>query len=164
MPESSMHFENGIPSAYQTRRGSRLTPQASGRKGPSPVRCPVVLCVDDAEEILGFYQNLLSKYGYAIIPAEDGTEALELFQSTPQIDAAILDYHMPGMTGLELAFRLKGLDPALPIVMVAGNGPRLEEMAPFVDAAIPKGVSIREITDQLELLLEQRAARTQLIS
>jgi len=128
------------------------------------VRCPVVLCVDNAEEILGFYQNLLSKYGYAIIPAEDCTEALELFQSTRQIDAAILDYHMPGMTGLELAFRLKGLDPDLPIVMVAGNGPRLEEMAPFVDAAIPKGVSICEITDQLELLLEQRAARTQLIS
>jgi CheY-like chemotaxis protein len=128
------------------------------------VRCPVVLCVDDAEEILGFYQDLLGNYGYAVMVAEDGTEALQLFQSgTPQIDAVILDYHMPGMTGLELAVLLKNLNPELPIVMVAGNSPRLEEMTPFVDAAIPKGVSISKIADEIELLLEERSARAQLV-
>lgn len=125
----------------------------------------MVLCVDDAEEILGFYQDLLGNYGYTVMVAEDGVEALELFQSTDaQIDAVIVDYQMPGMTGLELAISLKDLNPELPIVMVAGNGPRLEEMSPFVDAAIPKGASIRKITDQLELLLEERTARSQMIS
>ena len=127
------------------------------------MRCPVVLCVDDAEEILGFYQALLGDSGYVVLVAEDGAEALERFQaSDPQIDAVILDFHMPGMNGLELAVWLKGLDPDLPIVMVAGNSPRLEEMAPFVDAAIPKGASIREITGRLELLLGERAPRPQL--
>lgn len=127
------------------------------------MRCPAVLCVDDAEEILGFYQDLLGQYGYDVIVAEDGAEATELFQSaTPPIDAVILDYHMPGMNGLELAVSLKGLDPDLPIVMVAGSSPRREEMFPFVDATIPKGVSIREIIDQLELLLSERAPRSQL--
>ena len=124
-----------------------------------------MLCVDDAEEILGFYRDLLGKYGYAVVVAEDGLEALELFQSSaPQIDAVIVDYHMPGMTGLELAIGLKGLDPDLPVVMVAGDSPRLEEMSPFVDAAIPKGVSVREIIDQLDLLLQERTARSQMIS
>jgi len=129
------------------------------------VRCPVVLCVDDAEEILGFYQDLLGNYGYTVIVAEDGVAALELFQSPHSaIDAVILDYHMPGMTGLELAMSLKNLDPELPVVMVSGSSPRAEEMAPFIDAAIPKGASIRKIAAQLELLLEERATRTQLIS
>lgn len=145
----------------------RFSPYPSGERKerrPSPVRCPGVLCVDDAEEILGFYRDLLGKYGYAVMVAEDGFEALELFRSTnSQIDAVILDYQMPGMNGLELAIWLKGLDRALPIVMVAGNGPRLEEMSPFVDAAIPKGVPIREIIDQIELLLGERAAGAQLI-
>jgi hypothetical protein len=66
---------------------------------------------------------------------------------------------MPARTGLQLAISLKSLDPELPIMMVAGNSPRLEEMSPFVDAAIPKGASTREITDQLVLLLEERSAR-----
>ena len=124
------------------------------------MRCPVVLCVDDAEEMLGFYQSLLGNYGYAVVVAEDGAKALQLFQSGTQlIDAVILDYQMPAMTGLQLAVSLKTLDPELPIMMVAGNGPRLEAMSPFVDAALPKGASIREITDQLEVLLEERSAR-----
>ena len=127
------------------------------------MRCPVVLCVDDAEEILGFYQRLLGQYGYAVMVAEDGAEALELFQcSDPQVDAVILDFQMARMNGLELAVWLKGLDPDLPIVMVSGDSPRLEEMAPFIDAAIPKGSPIREITGQLELLLGDRAPRSQL--
>jgi DNA-binding response OmpR family regulator len=126
------------------------------------VRCPVVLCVDDAEEILEFYQTLLGNYGYAVMVAEDGAEALELFRRrSPQIDAVILDYHMPGMMGLDLAFLLKGLDSCLPVLMVSGDGPKPDEVSPFVDAVIPKGSSTREITDRLELLLGDRAARSQ---
>lgn len=124
-----------------------------------------MLCVDDAEEILGFYQDFLGKFGYAVVVAEDGNEALKLFHSTDTpVDAVILDFHMPGMTGLELAFQLKGLDPYLPILMVAGDSPRLEEMVPFVDVAISKGSTIREVTEQLEYLLGERAARAQMTS
>jgi CheY-like chemotaxis protein len=91
------------------------------------VRCPVVLCVDDTEEILGFYQDLLGNYGYVVMVAEDGAAALELFQSPlSAIDAVILDYHMPGINGLELAIALKRLEPDLPIIMVSGDSPRLE--------------------------------------
>ena len=125
----------------------------------------MVLCVDDAEEILGFYQDLLGKFGYTVMAAGDGPEALDLFQSTKsQIDAVILDYQMPGINGLELAIALKRLKPDLPIIMVSGDGPRLEEMSPFVDVAIPKGVSMREVTHRLELLLEGRTARAQMTS
>ncbi len=126
------------------------------------MRCAAVLCVDDAEEILSFYRDLLGGYGYEVLVAANGSEALELFRPpTPPIRAAIIDYHMPGMTGLELAASLKRLDPNLPIVMVAGNAPQLDQMSPFVDAAIPKGVPIHQITSHLELLIEERTTRTQ---
>lgn len=127
------------------------------------MRCSVVLCVDDCEEILGFYEDLLGRSGYVVIVAEDGSEALQLYRSaTRPIDAVILDYQMPGMTGLELAISLKDLNPELPIMMVAGSGPELEQMTPFVDVAIPKGVPIREIISRLELLLGQRVPRVDL--
>lgn len=122
MPESSMHSEIGIPSAYQKCSSPRLTPRASGKSGkdkdgPPLLRCPLVLRVDDADDILRFYQALLGRSGYAVIVAEDGSEALQLYRSaTRPIDAVILDYQMPGMTGLELAISLKDLNPELPIM------------------------------------------------
>jgi len=37
-------------------------------------------------------------------------------------------------------------------------------MSPFVDISIPKGVSMREVTHRLDLLLERRTARLEMIS
>jgi CheY-like chemotaxis protein len=60
---------------------------------------------------------------------------------------------MPGMNGLELAAWLKQRQPTLPVIMVSGSHPELEEMAPFVDAAVGKGVRLQQMLERLELLL-----------
>jgi CheY-like chemotaxis protein len=46
------------------------------------------------------------------------------------------------MNGLELATSLKQRHPTLPLIMVSGSHPDLEQMAPFVDAAMGKGVPL----------------------
>ena len=118
------------------------------------MKCPTVLCVDDNAGIRKLYEALLSEYGYEVLAANNGRHALHVFQSKAnEIDAVILDYEMPEMNGLELAARLKRRDPTLPVIMISGLPPVLEEMVPFVDAAMTKGVSIRNIVDRLELLL-----------
>jgi CheY-like chemotaxis protein len=73
-----------------------------------------------------------------------------------EIDAVILDYEMPEMNGLELATWLKQRHPALPVIMISGSHPELVEMAPFVDAAMGKGVPLRNILDRLQVLLASR--------
>jgi DNA-binding response OmpR family regulator len=70
-----------------------------------------------------------------------------------EIDAVILDYEMPGMNGLELATWLKARHPTLPVIMISGSHPELQEMTPFVDAAMGKGVPLRHILDRLQVLL-----------
>lgn len=123
------------------------------------MRCRTVLCVDDDAAIREFYGALLGRNGYQVIAAVDGVHALRVFQSKGNdIDAVILDYEMPGMTGLELAVLLKRHDPQLPIVMIAGWHPVPREMSPFVDAAMNKGVPIRKILDRLDHLLASRQA------
>ena len=118
------------------------------------MKCATVLCVDDDAGIRNLYEALLRRYGYEVLAANNGHHALHVFQSNKEeIDAVILDYEMPEMNGLELAVRLKRRAPTLPVIMVSGSAPMLEEMIPFVDAAMTKGVSIRSIVDRLELLL-----------
>lgn len=127
------------------------------------MKCPTVLCVDDAEAILKFYQDLFGTCGYEVVAATNGYQALDAFRSrAPHIDAVILDYEMPGMTGLDLAILLKGCDPTLPIMMVSGVAPHWHELRPFVDVALLKGVEIADIIRHIELLIAGRPSRHRL--
>jgi CheY-like chemotaxis protein len=121
------------------------------------MKSPLVLCVDDDAGIREFYGTLLGKEGYEVISAGSGVQALALVQSRDDVvDAAILDYKLPGMNGFELAVRLKQHDPGLPILMVSGSPPDLEEMLPFVDAAMNKGVPTGDILEGVGLLIAGR--------
>jgi CheY-like chemotaxis protein len=89
--------------------------------------------------------------------AEGGYEALNLFRSRKkEIDAVISDYEMPGMNGAQLAAELKRYDPEIPVIVISGSLPVLEEAPYFVDAAVPKGASVEKIVDHIEALLEAR--------
>jgi CheY-like chemotaxis protein len=113
-----------------------------------------VMCVDDDAGIRELYGALLGQNGYEVIAASNGRHALHVFETKEnEIDAVILDYEMPGMNGLELATSLKQRHPTLPVIMVSGSHPDLEQMAPFVDAAMGKGVPSQHILDRLQVLL-----------
>jgi CheY-like chemotaxis protein len=143
------------------RRTFSLTPSGGIRKDqPPPMKSPLVLCVDDDAGIREFYGSLLSREGYEVLSASTGSQALALVQSAKStVDAAILDYELPGMNGFELAVRLKQHDPGLPILMISGCFPELEEMSPFVDAAMSKGVPIEHLLEGIDLLVADRRKR-----
>lgn len=130
-------------------------------KDQSPLlKAPLVLCVDDDPGIREFYGSLLVQEGYNVISAGTGAQALTLVQTRDDtVDAAILDYKLPGMNGFELAVRLKLHNPRLPILMVSSCHPDPEEMLPFVDSAMKKGVPITEILGGIELLLAKSRGR-----
>jgi CheY-like chemotaxis protein len=124
------------------------------------LKSPLVLCVDDDAGIREFYGTLLSKQGYDVLAAGTGFQALSLLESRKHtIDAAIVDYKLPGMNGFELAVRLKQHDPHLPILMISGSPPELEEMMPFVDVAMNKGVPGCEILSGIGALVASRRQR-----
>jgi len=79
----------------------------------------VILCVDDEENPLILRKLVLQKAGYDVVTANSGRKALEVLQSQP-IDLVLSDLLMPGMTGTELARRIKDLHPKLPVVLVSG--------------------------------------------
>ena len=121
-----------------------------------------LLCVDDDPGIRELYETMLGSRGYEVIVAGSGPQALKLFHSKKrEIGAVLADYDMPGMNGAELAAELKRCDPGLPVIMISGCMPVLEEAPHFVDAAMEKGASVETIVDQVEVLLAaHRAGRT----
>src|SRR5271170_5744601 len=75
-----------------------------------------LLVVDDED---GPRQSLrvIFKDDYDLLMAEDGPAAIELAQKS-EIDVAILDIRMPGMSGIEVLERLKYLRPDLEAIMI----------------------------------------------
>jgi signal transduction histidine kinase len=83
---------------------------------PAPKRRGILLIVDDED---GPRQSLrvIFKDEYDILMAEDGPSAIELAQKH-DIDVAVLDIRMAGMSGIEVLERLKYVNPAIEAIMM----------------------------------------------
>jgi len=79
-----------------------------------------ILIVDDREENLLLLERIISRLHVNVLTAEDGYEALEL-ASQHRLSLALLDIHMPGMNGYELAERLRKQEnnQVLPIIFLS---------------------------------------------
>lgn len=80
-----------------------------------------VLVVDDDPVIAKSFDRVLSGKGYAVINARDGSEALRKLRDE-EYDVVFTDIRMPGMSGIEVAERIKATQPWLPVVIVTGYG------------------------------------------
>jgi CheY-like chemotaxis protein len=80
-----------------------------------------VLVVDDDPVIAKSFDRVLSGKGYAVITARDGSEALRKLRDE-KYDVVFTDIKMPGMSGIEVAERIKATQPWLPVVIVTGYG------------------------------------------
>jgi len=91
--------------ALLTASKSTNNPQITSE---NPVKSSkVVLVVDDAISLRQTISLTLQKYGYQVIQAQNGVEALEKLQHHPQVDLVISDLEMPRMNGFELLSNLR---------------------------------------------------------
>ncbi len=80
----------------------------------------VVLVVDDDDHVRHVTSSMLEGLGHVPIEAGSGGAALEVLAGKRKIDVALIDFAMPGMSGLELAREARMRLPALPIVFITG--------------------------------------------
>jgi CheY-like chemotaxis protein len=79
----------------------------------------LILIVDDEPDMCWALEHLLNKQGYVTRKALSAQEALELMKEH-RFACAFLDAKLPDMDGLELASRMRQLNPDIKIVMVSG--------------------------------------------
>lgn len=94
-----------------------------------------ILLVDDDARILDAYARLLKLLGYNVLTAANGEAALQCYQET-RPDIVMVDFKMPGMSGLELTQALHALDPDVDVILVTGHSD-----INTVIAALRQGVS-----------------------
>ncbi len=86
-----------------------------------------VLVVEDVEQNLIIVTTLLEDKGVTVVSAENGKEAVEVFESSPegQFDAILMDVMMPVMDGLEATRIIRAMDredaKSVPIIAATAN-------------------------------------------
>jgi PAS domain S-box-containing protein len=106
---------------------------------PLPLGRERILLVDDEAEIVATLKQMLESLGYRVTAFTGSAAALETFRTQPEdFDLVITDQTMPHLTGEELAGKMLGLRPDLPIILCTG----------FSEAVFPEmagDMGIREI-------------------
>ncbi|MGE3267492.1 MAG: response regulator transcription factor [Chloroflexota bacterium] len=116
----------------------------------------VILVVDDEAPMRKYISTNLKARGYAVLTAEDGTEALKLIDENT-VDLLILDIMMPGPDGLEVLRRVRR-DMEIPVVMLSARGretDKVEALDAGADDYLTKPFGVEELLARVRAALRR---------
>ena len=117
-PEVGTTFRIYIPLAEQQKVSveEKKTPPAP-RRGDGET----ILVAEDDAPVRALVQQILSGYGYNVLVAADGVEAVEIFTvHRHNVKLVLMDLVMPRMNGKEACDRMLDLEPGLPVLYISG--------------------------------------------
>jgi len=124
-PGEGTTFDVYLPVTDQTpeRRAKQAAP-AEIRGGRE-----TILVVEDEEMLRELVRDILTAHGYRVLEAGNGKEALSVWQENREkIDLLLTDIAMPhGISGRELANRLRMENPRLPVILSSGHSHEMIE-------------------------------------
>lgn len=102
----------GLPASIEPRRGSET-----------------ILVVDDEPLVLATTRASIASYGYRVLTATGGRQAMEQLRTTPEIAVLLLDASMPEMDGVTALREIRISHPDLPVLVCSGLGDAATEAA-----------------------------------
>ena len=113
----------------------------------------VVLLVEDNTEVRNFAEDLLRDMGCEVFSAADGVEALRLLETEP-VDLVFSDVVMPGMSGVELARKIREVKADVPVLLATGYSAEIVKSgAEF--AVVSKPYRPQELGEAISTLLKK---------
>ena len=128
-----------------------MSKPVSIRARRAPFKHRKLLVIDDDTRLLASYRDLLSPYGFEVLTAPDGQDAIPLVEKHPDIQLVILDLAMPNMDGREWLRWFRSLRNELPVIVISAYklDPNDEELKPAV--ILEKPFHVAELLDLVGL-------------
>ncbi|MGD8563640.1 MAG: response regulator [Desulfarculaceae bacterium] len=125
------------------------TNEIQSSSAPAGVR---ILVADEDASVRDLLSRFLQKIGYTVAEAQNGREAVELFQGYT-FSLVLCDLNISGFSGLKLLKTIKALNPRVPVVIMGGFG----ELPVVVDALksgaenfLPKPLNLTRLPKLIE--------------
>src|SRR4030067_2191740 len=120
-----------------------------------------ILVIDDEQIMREGCSRILSKDGWAVFCAENGTKGLEEIKvQSEKIDVILLDLMMPGMSGMKVLDHIRTIDPNLLVIVITGYATvesAVEAMKKGAYDFIPKPFTPDQLRIVVRRALERRA-------
>ena len=85
----------------------------------TPFKLRKLLIIDDDAQLLALYRDLLLPYGFQVLTAGDGQDAIPIVEENPDILLVILDLAMPRMDGREWLRWFRGRRKESPVIVIS---------------------------------------------
>lgn len=126
---------------------------------------PIILIVDDDALVLEALGAGLRASGYRVLLAVSGKQAIKICKDETKPDLAILDVHMPNMSGIEVANHIKEMN--IPFLFLSATSDKdivkqavasgalgylvkpfgTQQIVPAIEAALERSHDIRRLKD-----------------
>jgi len=134
----TVYFPRSGDAPVETVQDTRPLPRGEGQR---------VLVIEDEEPLLRLARETLEELGYSATGFTSGIAALAAFRADPQgFDAVLTDERMPGISGSALIREVRGIRPAIPVVLMSGY---LAMQSDDADVVVRKPLLARELATSI---------------
>ena len=121
-------------------------------------RGETILLAEDEAGVRKYTREILKRYGYIILEARNGVEALDVARKhSAPIHLLLTDIIMPGMGGMELTEKFKAEFPSVPVLFMSGYADQIMRNWNALSAYIQKPFTLTDLLTQVRELLDRTA-------
>jgi len=159
LPDRGACFDIHLPvfrGAVEDDEPTRVMTMAQSTAPAKPLHGLRILVADDEPALRLMLGDALTLRGGTVTTAEDGRTAIAAIERAERrgerFDCAVIDFHMPGVGGVDVLRRARDLDPALQLILCTGMEPAAslrEELQALSARFLPKPFRLDEAVDAI---------------